>query len=51
MFTTLGTPYEMAKITKNEEAAKEIGEKNRQLVLQALLASKFARDNTMSILP
>ena len=49
MFTTLGTPYEMARITNNNDIAKKIGEKNHQLVLQALLDSKFARDNAMSI--
>ena len=45
MFTTLGTPYEMAKITNNREAKKEILEKNNQLILQGLLTNKFARDN------
>lgn len=45
MFTRLGTPYEMAKFTNNEEAAKKIVDKNEQLILTALLANRHARDN------
>ena len=47
MLTTLGTPYEMAKITNNNDIAKKIGEKNHELILQALLVSKFQKDNAM----
>ena len=50
MFTTLGTPYEMAKITNNEQVARKIGEKNNELILQALLVSKFEKDNNVSML-
>ena len=47
MFTKLGTPYEMAKITNNKEVAKKIDDKNNQLIVQALLQSKFSKDNAM----
>ena len=47
MFTKLGTPYEMAKITNNKEVARKIDDKNNQLIVQALLQSKFSKDNAM----